>query len=97
MFLGTPRWMWGLIVVLLLVGFAGIGTGQRLIGLLVLGIGLLLFAISPSGPKRERRSRREEASVAPPISTVAPPVLPPAAPAPPRKPLDIEGGDPSQV
>ena len=98
MFLGTPKWMWGVIVVLLVVGLAGIGTGRMLIGLLVLGAGFLLFATSPSGPKRERRNWREDPTPAPPLattSTTKPPPVPTATP--PRRHLDIEGSDPTQV
>ena len=95
MFLGTPRWMWIVTGVLLLVGLGAIAMGRIPEGLLVLGAGLVVFALSPSGPKRDRR-RTPAAEPVPPIAPSAQPIRP-APPAPPRQPLDIEAGDPSQV
>ncbi len=99
MFLGTSRWLWILSGLLVLLGFVGLATGQRPIGLLLLVVGLTVFAVAPTGPNRRGRGTAPEATSAAsvPHPTALSPSVPPAAPAPRRKPLDIEAGDPSQV
>lgn len=99
MFLGTSRWIWLLITVLVVIGLGLIATGSRFFGIVVLFVGLLLFAASPSGPKRTNTPREVASDSLPPATTMTPTLLPPppAIPAPHREPLDIEAGDPSQV
>lgn len=91
MFLGTDRKIWILAGVLILAGFAAIATSRILVGILLLGVGLVIFGTSPSGPKREKPK-----PVAPAAASAPPPPAAPIAP-PARKPLDIEAGDPTQV
>ena len=96
MFFGTSRWLWILSGVLVLLGFGVLALGPRWIGLLLLVIGLIVFATAPTGPNRRGRGTAAEEIQAP--SASQPPPLPSIAPPPPhRKPLDIEAGDPSQV
>ena len=97
MVLGTSRWIWILSGVLVLLGLGGIALGNLIAGIGLLGAGLGVFAVAPTGP--DRKNRREGPTPprgpSPPTATMVPPR--PTAAVPERKPLDIEAGDPSQV
>ena len=97
MFLGTSRWIWLLSGVLVLLGLGLIAFDNVVAGIGLLGVGLGVFAVAPTGP--DRKNRRLEPTPplgpSPPSATMVPPR--PTAAVPERKPLDIEAGDPSQV